>query len=143
MGHEVRCRYQKGSLRQHRPLRWYHHVPWNRRPNAEGNLSLGPVHHEDQDHRATRAKVLCVDWWLYFGVPLYLPTDVDLKAGVRRVWTIHRPPKVLLSFLPVAIASVYFLSLFLKISLSISKKFPSQPFSQCSSPSTQIKTLTL
>ena len=24
--HEVRCRYPHGPVRQHRPVRWYHHV---------------------------------------------------------------------------------------------------------------------
>ncbi len=29
-------------------------------------------------------------------LPLHLPADVDLQAGVRRVWPRHRPPQVLL-----------------------------------------------
>merc|ERR1712037_932030 len=30
-------------------------------------------------------------------LPLHLPADVDLQAGVRRVRPLHRPPQVLLS----------------------------------------------
>ena len=42
-------------------------------------------------------QVLCLDRWLHPGLPLHLPADVDLQAGVRRVWPRHRPQEVLLS----------------------------------------------
>merc|ERR1712159_499143 len=42
-------------------------------------------------------QVLRVDWWLDPFLPLDLPADVDLEAGVRRVGPVHRPPQVLLS----------------------------------------------
>ena len=44
-----------------------------------------------------RAQVLRLDRWFHSRLPLYLPADVDLEAGVRRVWTLHRPQEVLLS----------------------------------------------
>merc|ERR1719422_191316 len=49
--HEVRRRYQEGPVRQHCPLWRHHHVPRNRRQNAEGDHRPGSLHHEDQDHR--------------------------------------------------------------------------------------------
>merc|ERR1711953_549088 len=52
--------------------------------------------HEGQDHLPTRAKVLCLDWWLHSCFPLHLPSYVDHQAGIRRGRTIHRSPKVLL-----------------------------------------------
>merc|ERR1719471_1824436 len=42
-------------------------------------------HHEDQDHRSTREKVLCLDRRIHPGLPLHLPADVDLQAGVRSI----------------------------------------------------------
>merc|ERR1712107_653560 len=38
-----------------------------------------------------------MDRWLHPGLPVHLPADVDLQAGVRRVWTFHCSPQVLLS----------------------------------------------
>merc|ERR1712198_704241 len=55
------------------------------------------LHHQDQDHRSPREEVLCLDRRLHPGIPLHLPADVDLQAGVRRVRPIHCPPQVLLS----------------------------------------------
>merc|ERR1711899_552282 len=81
--HEVRRRYQEGPLRQHCPLWRHHHVPWNRRQNAEGDHRPGSLHHEDQDHRSPREEVLRLDRRLHPGFPLHLPADVDLQAGVR------------------------------------------------------------
>ena len=67
------------------------------RQNAEGNYSSGPKHHEDQDHRSTREKVLRMDRWLHPRLSIHLPADVDLQAGIRRVRTIHCAQEVLLS----------------------------------------------
>merc|ERR1711911_428416 len=55
------------------------------------------LHHQDQDHRSPREEVLCLDRRIHPGLPLHLPADVDLQAGVRRVRPRHRPPQVLLS----------------------------------------------
>merc|ERR1719468_793687 len=63
----------------------------------------GSLHHQDQDHRSPREEVLRMDRWLYPVLPVYLPADVDLQAGVRRVRTLHCPQKVLLNNL-----SLYF-----------------------------------
>ena len=71
------------------------------RQNAEGNHSPGPKHHEDQDHRSTREKILRMDRWFHPGFIVHLPTDVDFQAGIRRIWTIHRTQEVLLSLLSV------------------------------------------
>merc|ERR1712098_352922 len=46
-----------------------------------------------------REEVLRLDRWLHPGLPLHLPADVDLQAGVRRVRSLHCPPQVLLSLL--------------------------------------------
>jgi actin-related protein len=94
----------KTSFRQFRltdlfTVWWYHHVPRYQRPHAKGDHRPCPIQHEGQDHRTTRAQVLCVDWWFHSRLALDLPADVDFKAGVRRVWSIHRAPKVLLSAL--------------------------------------------
>merc|ERR1711973_123141 len=94
--HEVRRRYQEGPVRQHCPLWRHHHVPRNRRQNAEGDHRPGSLHHEDQDHRSPREEVLRLDRRLHPGFPLHLPAGVDLQAGVRRVRPLHRPPQVLL-----------------------------------------------
>merc|ERR1712170_175491 len=66
---------------------------------AEGDHRPGSLHHQDQDHRSPREKVLRMDRWLHPGLPLHLPADVDLQAGVRRVRPLHCPQKVLLIFL--------------------------------------------
>merc|ERR1712192_21430 len=63
---------------------------------AEGDHRPGSLHHQDQDHRSPREEVLRLDRRLHPGFPLHLPADMDLKAGVRRVRPIHRPPQVLL-----------------------------------------------
>merc|ERR1712176_1424957 len=60
---------------------------------------LLPIHHQDQDHCSTREKVLCLDRRIHPCFPLHLPADVDLQAGVRRVWPSHCPPQVLLNTL--------------------------------------------
>merc|ERR1711959_601938 len=43
------------------------------------------------------AQVLRVDWRIHSGLALYLPADVDLQGGVRRVGPLDCPPQVLLS----------------------------------------------
>jgi hypothetical protein len=35
-----------------------------------------------QDHCASRAEILGVDWWLYLGVPQHLPKLVVFQARV-------------------------------------------------------------
>lgn len=80
---------------------------------------LGPIIHEGQDCRTTRAKVLRLDRWFHSCFPIYLPADVDLQAGwveshyncplelcadsvsfrrIRRERSFHRAPKVLLNW---------------------------------------------
>merc|ERR1719468_1258629 len=66
-------------------------------PYAEGDHRSGSLHHQDQDHRSSREEVLRMDRWLHPVLPVYLPADVDLQAGVRRVRTLHCPPQVLLN----------------------------------------------
>lgn len=78
------------------PVWRYHHVPWYLRPYAEGDYCSCAILHEGQDYRSPRAQVLCVDRWFHSGLALYLPADVDLKAGVRRVRPKHCPQEVLL-----------------------------------------------
>merc|ERR1711902_8565 len=95
--HEVRCRHQEGPVRQHRHVRRHHHVPRYCRQDAEGDHRPCPIHHQDQDHRSPREEVLRLDRRLHPGLPLHLPADVDLQAGVRRVRPLHCPPQVLLS----------------------------------------------
>merc|ERR1712002_706246 len=95
--HEVRRGHQEGPLRQHCPLRWHHHVPRYRRSYAKGNHRLGSFHHEDQDYRSSREEILCLDRWLHLGFSLHLPGNVDLQAGVRRGWSRHCPPQMLLN----------------------------------------------
>merc|ERR1712072_172875 len=63
---------------------------------AEGNLLPRPTHHEDQDHRTTREEILRLDRRIYLGFALHLPTDVDQQTRIRRIWPIHRSPKMLL-----------------------------------------------
>ena len=65
---------------------------------AEGNHSIGSTNNEDQDHCSTREKVLRLDWWLHPGFSLHLPTDVDLQAGIRWIWSIYCSQKMLLRF---------------------------------------------
>merc|ERR1712200_329173 len=67
--------------------------------DAEGDHRPRPQHHEDQDHRSPREEVLCLDRRIHPGFPLHLPADVDLQAGVRRVWPIHRAQEMLLNYL--------------------------------------------
>merc|ERR1712131_222201 len=64
---------------------------------AKGNHRPCSIHHEDQDHRSTRKKILCLDWWFYLGFPLHFPSYVDHQGRIRRSRSIHRPQKVLLS----------------------------------------------
>merc|ERR1711872_393273 len=79
------------------PSTRHHHVPRYRRQDAEGDHRPRPLHHQDQDYRSPREEVLRLDRWLHPGLPLHLPADVDLQAGVRRVRPLHCPPQVLLS----------------------------------------------
>ncbi|VDM69294.1 unnamed protein product [Strongylus vulgaris] len=58
---------------------------------------VSDVHDEDQDYCSPRAQIFCLDWRIHFGFPIYLPTDVDLQARIRRIRSIHCPPQMLLS----------------------------------------------
>merc|ERR1712018_143613 len=98
------------DLRQHRHVRWHHHVPRYCRQNAEGDHRSCPLHHQDQDHCSSREEVLCMDRWLHPGLPVHLPADVDLQAGVRRVRPIHCPPQVLLNCLIIVNTFIQILS---------------------------------
>merc|ERR1711981_672345 len=69
------------------------------RQDAEGDHRSCPLHHQDQDHRSPRGEVLRLDRRIHPGLPLHLPADVDLQAGVRRVRPSHRPPQVLLNMM--------------------------------------------
>ena len=95
--HEVRCWHQEGSVRQHCPLRRYHHVPWYRWQDAEGDHRPGTTHHEDQDHCSSREEILCLDRRIHPCFSVHLPADVDLQAGVWRIWSQHCPQEMLLS----------------------------------------------
>ena len=44
-----------------------------------------------------RTQILCMDRWFYLGFLEYRPTDVDLQGRIRRVWSLHCPPKMLLN----------------------------------------------
>uniref|UniRef100_A0A674MLP8 Actin alpha 2, smooth muscle n=1 Tax=Takifugu rubripes TaxID=31033 RepID=A0A674MLP8_TAKRU len=48
------------------------------------------------DHCPPREEVLGLDWWIHPGLLVHIPTDVDQQAGVRRSWTLHCSPQVLL-----------------------------------------------
>ena len=115
LDHEVWHRHTQGPVRQQRHVRRLHHVPGHRGPHAEGDHGAGAQHHEDQDHCAAREKVLGLDRWFHLGVALHFPVDVDLKAGVWRVWTKHCSPKMLLNKLLL----IYFLMLLFYFLLSI------------------------
>merc|ERR1711982_119983 len=73
------------------------------------------LYHQDQDHRSPREEVLRLDRRIHPGLPLNLPADVDLQAGVGRVRPRHCPPQVLLSYssLPshINIVVIIFLSI--------------------------------
>lgn len=77
---------------------WHHHVPRPLGPYAKGDYWSRSFVHEDQDHRPSRAKVLCLDRWFNLGLAVDLPANVDLEAGVRREWSFDRPPQVLLRY---------------------------------------------
>merc|ERR1712139_540124 len=67
-----------------------------------GAHGAGAVGDEDQGDRAAGAQVLRVDRRVDSLVAVDVPADVDLEAGVRRVWADDRPPQVLLSLLNLA-----------------------------------------
>ncbi len=75
---------------------WYHHVPRSLGPYAEGDHCSCSLVDEGQDHRSPRAQVLRLDRWFHSRLPLDLPADVDLEAGVRRERPLDCAPQVLL-----------------------------------------------
>merc|ERR1719259_1028787 len=77
------------------------------------------LHHEDQDHRSTRKKILCLDRWFHLGFPLHLPSYVDHQGRIRRSRSIHRPQKVLLSALTLSMIGKAFLSTLVYLCLFI------------------------
>merc|ERR1712226_856924 len=50
-------------------------------------------------------EVLRLDRRLHPGLPLHLPADVDLQAGVRRVRPLHRAQEVLLSVITLSLTA--------------------------------------
>ena len=72
--------------------------PWAlRQQDAEGDHRPGTTHHEDQDHCSSREEILCLDRRIHPCFSVYLPTDVDLQAGIRRIRPQHCPQKMLLN----------------------------------------------
>jgi actin-related protein len=69
---------------------------------------FGTGHDEDQDHCAAREEVLGLDRRFHPRLAVHVPTDVDQQAGVRRIGTVHRPPKVFLSELIILVAFASF-----------------------------------
>merc|ERR1712233_109498 len=63
---------------------------------------------KDQDHRSPREEVLCLDRRIHPGLPVHLPADVDLQAGVRRVWPIHCAQEMLL--IPLSFYTAFLLT---------------------------------
>merc|ERR1712118_534119 len=61
-----------------------------------GADSSRTIYDEDQGGGAPGKEVLCVDWWLHPVFTEHIPADVDLQAGIRRVWPHDCPPEVLL-----------------------------------------------
>merc|ERR1719412_3289675 len=56
-------------------------------------------------------RILRMDRWIHLGLPLYLPTDVDHQARIRRMRSIHCPQEVLLNiWLMPAFNLLYMLS---------------------------------
>ena len=95
--HEVRYWHQRWPLLQHCPLRRNNHVPRNAWKNGKRDEKPSPIHNEDQNRCSTREEVLRLDRRIHPCFPLHLPTDVDLQAGVRRVWSIYCAQKMLLN----------------------------------------------
>ena len=95
--HEVRHRHQKGLVCQQCAVRRHHHVPGHCWPHAEGDHRFGAEHHEDQDHCAAGAQVLCMDRRLHPGLAVNLSVDVDHQVRVWWVGTKHCSQKMLLS----------------------------------------------
>ncbi len=91
------CLLSKGEKLTLRALVWwYHHVPWPLGPYAEGDHCSCSFVDEGQDHCSPRAQVLGLDRWFHSRLPVDLPADVDLEAGVRRERSLDRAPQVLL-----------------------------------------------
>jgi len=82
------------------------------RPYAEGNHRPRPILDEGQDHRSPGAQVLRLDRWFHSRLALHLPADVDLKAGVRRERSLHRPPQVLLRYWQSCVRAIHRLTVF-------------------------------
>ena len=84
------------SFANPRIVRWHHDVSRYLGSYAEGDYRSCAFLNEGQDHCPPRAEILCVDWWVNSCIPVHLPTNVDLKARVRRERTFNCPQKVLL-----------------------------------------------
>merc|ERR1719172_444210 len=95
--HEVRRGHSQGPLRQRGSLGWHYDVLGHRRAHDERADGFGAFDDEDQGGGAPRAEVLGVDWRVHPLLAEYLPADVDLQGGVRRVGPDHRASEVLLS----------------------------------------------
>merc|ERR1712087_855839 len=65
-------------------------------PHVQRDYRACSCLNEGEDHCPAGAQILCVDWWLDSLLAFHLSADVDLQAGVRRVWPVDCPPQVLL-----------------------------------------------
>ncbi len=65
------------------PVRRHDDVPRHQRPHAKGDHRARALEHEGAHHCTPGAQVLRVDRWLHPCVPVDVPADVDLQAGVR------------------------------------------------------------
>merc|ERR1711934_1132149 len=96
-------------------------------PYAEGDHRPGSLHHQDQDHRSPREEVLRLDRRIHPGLPLHLPAEVDLQAGVRRVRPRHCPPQVLLNIpLSFYVFNIQIEKIFFHMEIKLNKYFESR-----------------
>lgn len=97
LNHEMWCGHQEGFVCQHSVVWRHHYVSRNSRPHAKRDHIARTVHHENQNHRSTRTKILSLDRWINLGVTVHFPTNVDFK---NRIWwerSIHCTQKMLLN----------------------------------------------
>merc|ERR1712051_93485 len=105
--HEVRCRYPQGPVCKCGLVRRHHDVCRHRRAYDQGVDRLGTLNDEDQGGCTPRKEVFRVDWGEHPLVLVHFPADVDLQGRVRREWSHHRPPQVLLNALDSSMAMLY------------------------------------
>ena len=96
--YEVRCGHQEGPVRQYFAVRWHDNVPRYCRQDGERDHSAGPLNLANhQDLCPAGEKAFRLERGFDPFLTLYLPADVDLQAGVRRVRSLNCPQEVLLS----------------------------------------------